>query len=179
MRSPSPLRRLAKPLSPAPARRAAVAVSTAAPGISRLPAMTSTRPRLRSDGASFVYTVESRGYRMTVTPRSRDALTAMLQRAAASGRFDVIVLARGGGSLIFTSTFVGHTLGLPGMAAYAASKAGLIGLTQVLAAEQRGVESFLGAPLSFAYEAERQHNRRVAENGLAELAALLRRDGVL
>lgn len=45
------------------------------------------------------------------------------------------MLARGGGSLIFTSTFVGHTLGLPGMAAYAASKAGLIGLTQELAAE--------------------------------------------
>lgn len=43
--------------------------------------------------------------------------------------------ARGGGSLIFTSTFVGHTLGLPGMAAYRASKAGLIGLTRVLAAE--------------------------------------------
>lgn len=43
--------------------------------------------------------------------------------------------ARGGGSLIFTSTFVGHTVGMPGMAAYAASKAGLIGLTQVLASE--------------------------------------------
>ncbi len=42
---------------------------------------------------------------------------------------------RGGGSLIFTSTFVGHTAGMPGMAAYAASKAGLIGLTQVLASE--------------------------------------------
>lgn len=42
---------------------------------------------------------------------------------------------RGGGSLIFTSTFVGHTIGFPGMAAYAASKAGLVGLTQVLAAE--------------------------------------------
>jgi NAD(P)-dependent dehydrogenase (short-subunit alcohol dehydrogenase family) len=42
---------------------------------------------------------------------------------------------RGGGSLIFTSTFVGYTVGFPGMAAYAASKAGLIGLTQVLAAE--------------------------------------------
>lgn len=40
-----------------------------------------------------------------------------------------------GGSIIFTSTFVGFTSGLPGMAAYAASKAGLIGLTQVLAAE--------------------------------------------
>jgi NAD(P)-dependent dehydrogenase (short-subunit alcohol dehydrogenase family) len=45
------------------------------------------------------------------------------------------MLARGGGSLIFTSTFVGHTVGFPGMAAYAASKAGLIGLMQVIAAE--------------------------------------------
>lgn len=42
---------------------------------------------------------------------------------------------RGGGSIIFTSTFVGHTVGFPGMAAYAASKAGLIGMTQVIAAE--------------------------------------------
>lgn len=49
--------------------------------------------------------------------------------------------ARGGGSLIFTSTFVGYTAGFPGMAAYAASKSGLIGLTQVLASEYgpRGV----------------------------------------
>jgi len=45
------------------------------------------------------------------------------------------MLKRGGGSLIFTSSFVGHTIGLPGMAAYAAAKAGLIGLTQVLAVE--------------------------------------------
>ena len=45
------------------------------------------------------------------------------------------MLRRGGGSLIFTSTFVGYTAGMPGMAAYAAAKAGLIGLTQVLAAE--------------------------------------------
>jgi NAD(P)-dependent dehydrogenase (short-subunit alcohol dehydrogenase family) len=45
------------------------------------------------------------------------------------------MLERGGGSLIFTSSFVGHTMGLPGMSAYAASKAGLIGLTQVLAVE--------------------------------------------
>lgn len=42
---------------------------------------------------------------------------------------------RGRGSLVFTSTFVGHTAGMPGMGAYAASKAGLIGLVQVLAAE--------------------------------------------
>lgn len=42
---------------------------------------------------------------------------------------------RGGGSMLFTSSFVGHTIGFPGMAAYGASKAGLIGLTQCLAVE--------------------------------------------
>ncbi len=41
----------------------------------------------------------------------------------------------GGGSLIFNSSFVGHTAGMPGMAAYAASKAGIVGLTQSLASE--------------------------------------------
>jgi NAD(P)-dependent dehydrogenase (short-subunit alcohol dehydrogenase family) len=45
------------------------------------------------------------------------------------------MLASHGGSIVFTSTFVGYTAGMPGTAAYAASKAGLIGLTQVLAAE--------------------------------------------
>ena len=45
------------------------------------------------------------------------------------------MVARGDGSLIFTSSFVGHTVGVPNMAAYGASKAGLVGLTQVLAAE--------------------------------------------
>jgi NAD(P)-dependent dehydrogenase (short-subunit alcohol dehydrogenase family) len=45
------------------------------------------------------------------------------------------MVARGGGSIIFTSSFVGHSVGFPGMSAYAASKAGLIALAQVLAAE--------------------------------------------
>ncbi len=51
------------------------------------------------------------------------------------------MLKHGGGSVIFTSTFVGHTFAFPGIAAYAASKSGLIGLTQTLAAEfgPRGV----------------------------------------
>ena len=43
---------------------------------------------------------------------------------------------RGGGSLVFTGSFVGFSNGgLPGMAAYAASKAGLIGLVQSLASD--------------------------------------------
>ena len=45
------------------------------------------------------------------------------------------MLKNGGGSVIFTSTFVGYSAAFPGVAAYAASKSGLIGLTQSLAAE--------------------------------------------
>ena len=45
------------------------------------------------------------------------------------------MLDRGGGSLIFTSTFVGYTAGMPGTAAYAAAKAGVIGLVKALAVE--------------------------------------------
>jgi NAD(P)-dependent dehydrogenase (short-subunit alcohol dehydrogenase family) len=51
------------------------------------------------------------------------------------------MLRKGRGSIIFTSTFVGYSAGLPQLAAYAASKSGLIGLTQALAVEaaERGV----------------------------------------
>ncbi len=40
-----------------------------------------------------------------------------------------------GGSLLFTSSFVGYTVAFPEVAAYAASKAGLIGLVKALAVE--------------------------------------------
>lgn len=45
------------------------------------------------------------------------------------------MLKRGGGTIIFVSSFVGHTVALPGMAAYSASKSGLIGLMKALAVE--------------------------------------------
>ncbi len=66
----------------------------------------------------------------------RETLDTNLTGAFLGAKYQLpAMVERGGGSLIFTSTFVGHTVGMPGMAAYAASKAGLIGLTQVLAAE--------------------------------------------
>ncbi|NDV97933.1 SDR family oxidoreductase [Salipiger sp. PrR002] len=54
---------------------------------------------------------------------------------AAKAQIPALQQRGGGGALVFTSSFVGHTIGLPGMAAYAASKAGLIGMTQALATE--------------------------------------------
>jgi NAD(P)-dependent dehydrogenase (short-subunit alcohol dehydrogenase family) len=42
---------------------------------------------------------------------------------------------RGGGALLFTSSFVGGGAGMPGMAGYAATKAALLGLVQALAVE--------------------------------------------
>lgn len=69
----------------------------------------------------------------------RNTLETNLTSAFLGAKYQIpAMIARGGGSLIFTSTFVGHTVGFPGMAAYAASKAGLLGLTQVIAAEFGG-----------------------------------------
>ncbi len=66
----------------------------------------------------------------------RDVLDTNLTSAFLGAKYQVpVMIARGGGSLIFTGSFVGYSAGMPGMAAYAASKAGLVGLTQVLAVE--------------------------------------------
>lgn len=66
----------------------------------------------------------------------RNAIDTNLTSAFYGAKHQIpAMLRRGRGSVIFTSTFVGYTVGFPGAAAYAASKAGLIGLTQALAAE--------------------------------------------
>jgi NAD(P)-dependent dehydrogenase (short-subunit alcohol dehydrogenase family) len=65
-----------------------------------------------------------------------DALHTNLTSAFLGAKHQIPALRKaGGGSIVFTSTFVGHTFSFPGVAAYAASKSGLIGLTQALAAE--------------------------------------------
>ncbi|KUL95143.1 short-chain dehydrogenase [Bosea sp. WAO] len=66
----------------------------------------------------------------------RELIEINLTSAFLGAKYQVPALqARGGGSLIFTSSFVGYTAGLSGMSAYAAGKAGQIGLVKALAAE--------------------------------------------
>lgn len=63
-----------------------------------------------------------------------DTLATNLTSAFLGAKYQIpAMLKRGGGSLIFTSSFVGYTAAFPPMTAYAASKAGLLGLTKVLA----------------------------------------------
>lgn len=45
------------------------------------------------------------------------------------------MLNRGGGSIVFTSSFVGTSVGIPGMTAYGASKAALMGLVKGITAD--------------------------------------------
>ena len=45
------------------------------------------------------------------------------------------MITSGGGSLVFTGSFVGVSAGLPGMGAYATAKAGLLGLTRSITAD--------------------------------------------
>lgn len=45
------------------------------------------------------------------------------------------MLASGGGALVFTGSFVGASVGLPGMSAYATAKAGLLGLVRGITAD--------------------------------------------
>ena len=65
-----------------------------------------------------------------------DTVNTNLTAAFLGAKYQIpALLQRGGGSLLFTSSFVGHTVGMPGMSAYAASKAGILGMMKCLAAE--------------------------------------------
>lgn len=62
-----------------------------------------------------------------------DTLRTNLTSGFLGAKYQIPAMEKTGGSIIFTSSFVGYTIGMPQMAAYAASKAGLIGLSQSLA----------------------------------------------
>lgn len=63
-------------------------------------------------------------------------ITTNLTAAFLGSRHQIpAMLQRGGGSIIFTSSFVGTSVGLPGLGAYAAAKAGLMGLVKGIVAD--------------------------------------------
>lgn len=65
-----------------------------------------------------------------------DVIATNLTSAFFAAKAQIPALRSQGGSLVFTSSFVGYSNGgMPGMGAYAASKAGLIGFSQSLAAD--------------------------------------------
>jgi len=64
-----------------------------------------------------------------------DTIESNLTSAFLGAKYQIPAMLNSGGSIIFTSSFVGNTMGMPQMAAYAASKAGIVGLTKSLASE--------------------------------------------
>ena len=80
-----------------------------------------------------------------ITPEEWQATMEINLTAAFLGARSQIpaMLNRGGGSIVFTSSFVGTSAGLPGMTAYGASKAGLMGLVKGITADYavRGIRA--------------------------------------
>ncbi|WP_370189432.1 SDR family oxidoreductase [Qipengyuania sp.] len=65
-----------------------------------------------------------------------DVLRVNLTSAFLAAKAQIpVMLKQGTGSLIFTGSFVGCSVGLPGMGAYAAAKSGLLGLVRAITAD--------------------------------------------
>lgn len=102
-----------------------------------------------------------------------DTLETNLSSAFYGAKHQIPALrARGGGALLFTASFVGHTVGFAGVAAYAASKAGLVGLTQALAVEcgPQGVR--VNALLPGGTETPMAHAMNESPEALAQVARM-------
>jgi NAD(P)-dependent dehydrogenase (short-subunit alcohol dehydrogenase family) len=72
-----------------------------------------------------------------IEPRQWSEVLAVNLTAAFLGARSQIpaMLEYGGGALVFTGSFVGNSVGLPGMGAYGAAKAGLLGLVRGITAD--------------------------------------------
>ena len=72
-----------------------------------------------------------------VTPQEwHETLSVNLTGAFLGARRQIpAMLERGGGSIVFTSTFVGTSAGMPNMTAYGSAKAGLMGLVKGITAD--------------------------------------------
>jgi len=72
-----------------------------------------------------------------IEPRQWSEVLAVNLTAAFLGARSQIpaMLEYGGGALVFTGSFVGNSVGLPGMGAYGAAKAGLLGIVRGITAD--------------------------------------------
>ncbi|SHH67259.1 SDR family oxidoreductase [Massilia sp. CF038] len=102
-----------------------------------------------------------------------DTLHTNLTSAFLGAKYQIPAMQKtGGGSVIFTSTFVGHSFAFPGVAAYAASKSGLIGLTQALAAEYGPSGVRVNAVLPGAVDTEMYREMNNTEESQAYIKGL-------
>jgi len=102
-----------------------------------------------------------------------ETLSINLTSAFLGAKYQVPEMVKhGGGSIIFTSTFVGYSVGFPGTAAYAASKSGLIGLTQVLASEYGAQGVRVNAVLPGAVDTDMYHDMNNTEESRAFITGL-------
>lgn len=108
----------------------------------------------------------------------QEGIETNLTSAFYAAKHQIPAMLRGAhGSLIFTSSFVGHTAAFAGTGAYAAGKAGLVGLVQALATEfgARGVRVNALLPGGTDTPMARQMNSTAeAMHHVAQLHALKR-----
>lgn len=102
-----------------------------------------------------------------------DALAINLTGAFLGAKHQIAeMLKHGGGSVIFTSTFVGYTFAFPQVASYAASKAGLIGLTQALASEFGPQNIRVNSVLPGAVDTDMYRDKNSSEEAQTYMAGL-------
>jgi NAD(P)-dependent dehydrogenase (short-subunit alcohol dehydrogenase family) len=102
-----------------------------------------------------------------------DAVAVNLSSAFLAAKHQIpAMIPSGAGSVIFTSSFVGHTVGFRGAAAYAASKAGIVGLTQALATEFGAQGIRINALLPGGTDTPMAHTMNSTPEALGKVASL-------